>query len=243
MLRRRDMISGLYLAAAGSFAAAQAPRRASWDYTPDPRLPNVLIIGDSISMGYTLAVRDLLRGKANVLRPMRPGGKAPANCFSTAVGLKELPGWLGQTKWTVIHFNWGLHDLCYRNPGAKTPGNRDKTHGRIEVPLPEYQANLEKLVSRLGQTGARLIWATTTKVPEGEVGRFAGDERKYNAAAAEVMARHGIATDDLYLLSTRLPDAQWLGPGNVHFKAEGYGRLAGQVASSIERYLPAAAAR
>src|SRR5262245_3404417 len=42
----------------------------------DPRLPRVLLIGDSISMGYTPAVRKLLEGKANVQHP-------PENCRST----------------------------------------------------------------------------------------------------------------------------------------------------------------
>jgi len=32
----------------------------------EPGLPRVLIIGDSISIGYTLDVRALLKGKANV---------------------------------------------------------------------------------------------------------------------------------------------------------------------------------
>jgi hypothetical protein len=35
----------------------------------DPALPRVLLIGDSISMGYTLPVRTALKGKANVHRP------------------------------------------------------------------------------------------------------------------------------------------------------------------------------
>ena len=45
--------------------------------TDEPGLPRVLIIGDSISMGYTLPVRELLRGKANLHRiPMNEIGRA-----------------------------------------------------------------------------------------------------------------------------------------------------------------------
>ncbi len=149
-------MSRVFLLGAALMLAASAQ-------TLDPSLPNVLIIGDSISIGYTPEVRELLRGKANVLRPMRPDGKAPANCAATTTGLKELESWLGNTKWAVIHFNWGLHDLCYRNPEAKAQGNRDKVNGKISVPLPEYKANLETLVNRLEKTGARLIWASTTE--------------------------------------------------------------------------------
>ncbi|WP_390174079.1 hypothetical protein [Rhodopirellula sallentina] len=66
----------------GSFASADAapPEAASvaakqttqdWTFEPDPTLPNVLIFGDAISIGYTLQVREHLQGKANVFRPMR----------------------------------------------------------------------------------------------------------------------------------------------------------------------------
>ena len=44
-----------------------------------PGLPRVLLIGDSISLGYTLDVRELLTDKANVHRP-------PANSASTRIG-------------------------------------------------------------------------------------------------------------------------------------------------------------
>jgi len=67
-------------------------------------LPRVLLIGDSVSVGYTLAVRKELEGKANVHRP-------PSNCGSTKIGMRDLDKWLGVGKWDVIHFNWGLHDL------------------------------------------------------------------------------------------------------------------------------------
>ena len=43
----------------------------AWQCVPQPNLPNVLLLGDSISIGYTLQVRELLHGKANVYRPLR----------------------------------------------------------------------------------------------------------------------------------------------------------------------------
>jgi hypothetical protein len=66
-------------------------------------LPRVLLIGDSVSRGYTQAVRTALAGKANVHR-------APANCGPTASGIKNIEVWLGDGKWDVIHFNFGIHD-------------------------------------------------------------------------------------------------------------------------------------
>lgn len=196
-------------------------------------LPKALIIGDSISIGYTKPVTDLLKDKVAVSR-------VRGNCGSTAAGLANLDKWLAGGPWQVIHFNWGLHDLCYRNPESKVQGNRDKIGGKQAVPVAEYEQNLDMLVQRLKKTGAKLIFATTTVVPEAEAGRFVGDDLKYNAAAQRVMEKHGVAIDDLYAVSKTFPPELFLGPGNVHFKPEGYQKLAAQVAASIEAAVKAA---
>lgn len=85
-----------------STSPAHAKERAQ--PADDPKLPRVLLIGDSISIGYTPEVQKLLSGKANVHR-------IPANGGPTKKGLENLKAWLGDGKWDVIHFNWGLHDL------------------------------------------------------------------------------------------------------------------------------------
>ncbi len=196
----------------------------------DPNLPNVLILGDSISIGYTPVVRKLLAGKANVLRP-------DANCGDTKAGLRNLDTWLGTRKWDVIHFNWGLHDLCYRDPKSTEAANRDKVHGVVSVTPEDYEKNLEQLVSRLEKTGAKLIWTSTTIVPENEIGRFVGDDKKYNDIAARVMKHHGIPIDDLYALTLSFQGANSAGPGNVHYTRLGYDKIGRQVADSIEKAL------
>lgn len=194
-----------------------------------PGLPNVLIIGDSISIGYTKQVAGLLKDVANVQRP-------GANCGDTTAGLNNLTRWLGDTKWDVIHFNWGLHDLCYRHPESKAQGHRDKVKGTQSVPLEQYEKNLETLVQQLEKTGAKLIWASTTVVPEGEAGRFVGDEVKYNAAARRVMEKHGIPVDDLHALTAGFDAKYFSGKGNVHYTKEGYAKIAAQVAESIRQH-------
>jgi len=198
--------------------------------TINPSLPNVLIIGDSISIAYTISTRNGLGGKANVFRPN-------ANCGDTRAGLANLDKWLGKTKWDVIHFNWGLHDLCYRHPESKEQGNRDKVKGKQSVPPADYEKNLEQLVTKLKATGATLIWANTTLVPEGEVGRFVGDEIKYNEIASKVMARHGIPINDLHSLSKSFDETHFTGAGDVHFDSAGSAKLAQSVISSIEKAL------
>ena len=160
--------------------------------------------------------------------------RVKANCGDTRSGLQNLKTrWLGNTKWDVIHFNWGLHDLCYRNPESKEQGRRDKVKGTVSVPLDEYEKNLETLVQQLQETGAKLIWASTTVVPENEAGRFVGDDIKYNAAAAKVMQKHGIEINDLHSLTVSFA-GKHSQRGNVHYDKDGSAKLAEQVATSIK---------
>ena len=225
--------------AAGADAQPYTPAadlRGTWRFQADPRLPKVLILGDSISIAYTLPVRQALQGKANVFRPLQPNGQ-PENCGDTTRGLASLEKWLGDTRWDVIHFNWGLWDLCYRHPGSKQSGNRDKVNGRVSTPPEDYERNLETLVVKLKRTGAKLIWASTTMVPEGEAGRFVGDDEKYNAIAARVMEKHGVPINDLHAASKRFPAELFVKPGDVHFTPQGSSRLAAQVAGRISAAL------
>jgi len=186
--------------------------------TPRPNRLQVLLLGHSISIDYTLHVRGLLSGVADVHRPA-------ANCESTRLGLKELERWLGNAKWDIIHFNWGLHDLKL----VKTNGGRPSEK---QVDLEDYEKNLRSLVSRLQKTGARLIWASTTPVPEGTSNRISGAEREYNAAANRIMAECGIRVDDLHAFAMpRLREIQM--PANVHFTPEGSMQLGRQVATCI----------
>ena len=191
-----------------------------------PEQANVLIIGDSISIGYTPKVRELLVDLASVQRP-------DENTRDTKIGLKNLDRWLGDTKWDVIHFNWSLHDLCYRHPDSTATGRRDKINGTISVPIDEYKLNLEELVQQLKSSGARLIWANTTLVPDGEAGRMPGDDLRYNRAAAEIMERHEITVDDLHTLTSGFDQSLFVEPGNVHYTDAGYAVIAAQVAEQI----------
>jgi len=218
---------------AGKAKAKRPPNPAFEKITDQPGLPRVLLIGDSISIGYTLDVRAKLKGKANVHRIPTNGGPTPN-------GLANLKAWLGGGKWDVIHFNWGLHDLKYMGADNKNLADPKAAGSRQQVPLDQYEKNLRELVKQMKATGAKLIWCATTPVPEGADGRLPGDEVKYNQAAAKVMKEHQVAIDDLYAYALpKLKEIQR--PANVHFSDEGSEYLARQVAASIEAALPQSA--
>jgi lysophospholipase L1-like esterase len=174
--------------------------------TDDPALPRVLLIGDSVSRGYTQSVRKALAGKANVHR-------APANCGPTSLGLRKLDVWLGDGKWDLIHFNFGIHD---RN-----------------TPVLEYSQRLEQLVKRMKKTGAKLVWASTTPIPDvPEKKQTAASIIERNKAAAQIMQKHGVVIDDLFTAVTPFL-AEMQNPNDVHFNGAGYEFLGQRVGEAI----------
>ncbi len=182
-----------------------------WGFVPDdPKLPRVLLIGDSISHMYTESVRRLLKGQANVHR-------APANCGPTQMGLKAMDDWLDEAsgkKWDLIHFNFGIHD-------------RGKTAAA-------YAGNLEKLVSRLQKTGAILVWARTT--PFFNDPRAGEQLTMLNTTADAIMTRHGIRINDLHATVADAPD-RYLNNDKVHFNQHGVRVQSEQVAKVIREAL------
>jgi len=185
-------------------------RSTCWDYVKDiDGLPRVLLIGDSISCGYTLPVREALKGIANIHR-------APENCGPTKKALEKLDIWLGNGKWDLIHFNFGIHD---RSTSSK-----------------DYTKRLEQIVARLKKTGAKLVWANSTPLSPGTFKFKRGMMLSKNKIAATVMKKHGIPIDDLYAVALPLVDKTQRKDG-CHFTEEGSLALGKTVAAMIEREL------
>ncbi len=196
---------------------------------PNPNnLPKVLLVGDSISSAYLQPVAKALEGKAVV-------AKSSDNGESTAVGVLKIDGWLGDTKWDVIHFNWGVWDIYGWQYAAD-----DRSPAA-------YAQRLETLVVRMKKTGAKLIWATTTPCPpkaeatmlkrwKKEVVIGPDLEREYRDAALQVMKKHDVQVNDLYaLLKPRQSELQK--EDNVHFSQAAAYLMAKQVADSIQKNL------
>ncbi len=196
--------------------------------TDDPRLPRVLLVGDSISIGYTIPVRQLLKGKANVHR-------IPVNGAYSANGLAHIKEWLGDGKWDVIHFNWGIWDTHLLDSEGAILTDKDELEGikkgTIRTTIAQYQENLNKLIDIMQSTGAKLIWASSTALTR-RIGSRLRDIDKYNAAAAEVMRARNIGINDLNSLVT--PHVgEWQSDDGCHFTPQGSGRLGEQVAQTI----------
>jgi acyl-CoA thioesterase-1 len=205
--------------------AVLADRQWTGEFKPTP-LPKVLIIGDSISIGYFKPLQEQLKDVAVVTHN-------EGNAQHTAYGLKNLEKWLDNTRWDVIHFNFGLHDLKYVDERGR---NASVETGKQQIPIDQYEQNLDQIVERLQKTGAKLIFATTTPVPDGTGFRAKGDGAIYNRAAEEVMKKYGVQIDDLYSFALpRLKEIQR--ESNVHFTQKGSEQLAEQVAKNILKAL------
>lgn len=195
----------------------------------------VLILGDSISIGYTPFVKTMLSYMAVVERPMLENGE-PENCEGTTKGVQNIRRWLGDTKWDVIHFNFGLHDLKHVDP--KTGEGSQNPADPLQADLSQYKKNLKEIVEVLKSTGADLIFATTTPYPDKTEGplRDPGMAEKYNQAAIRIMNKDQITINDLYTFAKpRLEEIQI--PNNVHFTDGGYRELAQKVIDRITEIL------
>jgi hypothetical protein len=158
--------------------------------TDDPKLPRVLVVGDSISMNYHEAAKEELKGIANYYRVV--GNAGPSDRGVTCMEL-----WLGDYKqkglhWDLIQFNHGLHDL------KQLYDEGTKTYGKYQIDLETYKSNLEREIAIMRKTGATLMWCSTTPVPNSSIGRWDNvtmgrrkdEDLAFNRAALEVISKH-----------------------------------------------------
>ncbi|CAM4203651.1 SGNH/GDSL hydrolase family protein [Zobellia nedashkovskayae] len=202
---------------------------------PKKGLSNVLLYGDSISIGYTPTVRKELEAKAAVFRIYQNG--MSSNDFIAKMDKMEQTmfkpylkgGW--DFEWDVIHFNVGLHDLKYMGPDGL-----DKEDGKVVSEISKYKENLTAICEYLQRKfpNTKLIFATTTPVPENANGRFAGDAIKYNVAAREVLKNYpAISINDLYDYTLPHHEEWMVEPGNVHYNQLGRTKQGKRVAQVI----------
>jgi lysophospholipase L1-like esterase len=188
-------------------------------------MPKVVLIGDSIRMGYEPVVRQELTGEAEVW--------ASAENAGTSENVREhLEAWVVGQRPALVHVNCGLHDIRTAfGASAKAIG------------IGAYRANVARIVATALETGAQVIWATTTPVNHAwhhankDFDRFEADVRAYNEVAVEVARSLGASLNDLYSLVMAAGRDALLLPDGVHFKPIGYELLGKTAAQAIRTYL------
>jgi lysophospholipase L1-like esterase len=185
----------------------------------------VLVIGDSISIGYTPFIKTALSPNAEVAHN-------PGNGGSTLRGMESMEKWLDNRDWDVILFNFGLHDMVHKD----SSGKYDVVNGTIAVPLKEYKKNLEAIADKLNETKAKVVFVTTTMVPDGASGRKTTSVPEYNEVALKVMKKKSIKVVDLYHPSLEIHPSNSK-PKDVHYTPKGYELLAEILVKEIKEVL------
>lgn len=201
--------------------AAVPENKAMKDVQDVPGLPRVLLLGDSISIAYTIPVRELLKDRANVHH-------VPVNAGASS-GPGRIRTWLGNEKWDVVYFNFGIHDAKIKN-------------GKPTNDLAAYEKNLRDSLTILKASGAKIIFATTTPIPPvlKPEGRNFAPIPPYNEVAVKVMKEANIPVNDLYAVMLPVLE-KYQRPFDVHFTKEGSEFMAKDIVKSIQQQLPTAA--
>ena len=188
-------------------------------------MKKIILLGDSIRMGYDKYAKMALEGVAEVFSPEE-------NCRFTQYMLRNLYDWcevsgFGQDI-DCIHWNAGLWDcLELFNDGPQTP-------------LDVYELYIHRICRRIRMLypNTKVIFATSTPVweeaylnPERSMRRNS-TIASYNAAAVKIVTEYGFAVNDLYGLMKDVPKSYY--SDKTHFNTkEAAQRLAGQVAGVI----------
>lgn len=190
---------------------------------------NLLIIGDSISMGYTPYVQKNLCGTYNVERVHYPKDIADGmteNARSTSHTLLKLEGWLDRAAHPlhVITWNNGLWN-------ARDPATDPEAPGHASD-LATYEADLITIGTRLVATGARVIFFTTTDIPLSGSTFIPGRDTAENIIANAVLPPLGIEVVDLNAFTRAHPE---LHPATdpIHFTDEGYLQLGALISNAV----------
>ena len=193
-------------------------------------MKKVLLLGDSIRAWYAPIVTELLKGKCEVYHASEDNGRFAAYSLWQLGAMLKAHG-----NFDLIHFNNGYWDM-----GEIIPGEPVHT-------LEEYQHFLRRIITVGRKTGARLIFATTTPLPEdGEARDNAGTGaalsfeksrvQRYNEAALAVMAEENVPINDLYSLCLQDENC-YKCEDKLHHSPEGNRVCAKAVANAILREL------
>ena len=191
-------------------------------------MKKVLLLGDSIRMGYDDYVKELLDGKCEVYYDAEDNGRFAAYTLWQMNQMFRKYG-----PFDVVHWNNGYWDMNVEAPMQTAL-----------YPVEEYGYLLRRIAREIRQNGAKVIFALTT--PIAETGTAADNTgtgadsisyndawvRAYNEAAMKVMQEENVPVNDLYTLMKQ--DANcYKCEDKLHLTEEGYRLCAKQAAEMI----------
>ena len=191
-------------------------------------MKKIVLIGDSVRQGYDKYVKEALKGIADVSYPGE-------NCrFSTYI-LRNFIIWKRELEWgddvDLVHWNAGLWDCLVMVDGEKL------------VPLEVYKENIDRICRQIKMLfpKAKMIFATSTPCIERffadkDCKRKNSDTEMYNAAACEIVKKHGGEINDLYALLKEVPESYHSDLTHFYTK-EATELISGRVLSVIETAL------
>ena len=197
----------------------------------DAKLPKVVLIGDSIRLGYSSIVEKELQGKAVIVNPKANGGD------SNNV-VKNLEAWGIREQPAVVHFNCGIHDT-----------KKSKKASSFQVPPDKYEANLRAIVERIRkETKAKVLFSLTTPIIDNRATKtrakveyelLDASTEEYNRIARKVMTELKVPVNDLcVVIGEGEMREKLMSADGVHFTAEGSRILGMTVAAFIAKYVP-----
>ncbi|RAU93434.1 GDSL-type esterase/lipase family protein [Paenibacillus sp. YN15] len=190
-------------------------------------MKKVLLLGDSIRMGYDEYVKDMLKGKCEVYYDDADNGRFAAYTLWQANQLFRKHG-----KFDVVHWNNGYWDMNIEAPMTEA------IH-----PIDEYVHFLKRIIAEIRRNGADIIFATTTPVltsgssmdntGTGVNIKYNNDwVIQYNDAAKRVAAEEKITINDLYTLMLQDKNC-YKCEDRLHLTEEGYRLCAEQAVRLI----------
>ena len=169
----------------------------------------MLVIGDSISLGFTPFLRTALVDRFDVERPEE-------NCRNSFYCKKNIRAWTKGGQWDIAIFNAGLHDI------TKTP----------YTPLKTYIENILTIADQLKSVSKQVLFVETTCIPNIE-SRYAKFVPKYNYFVNNSFNKNGIKVIKMYDISLNIPETGRISPTNLHYTDLGSAHLASNILEQL----------
>ena len=189
-------------------------------------MPKILIIGDSISIGYTPTVAAELADVADVVH-------SPGNASDCTNIVSNVDAWLAEANPQIVALNCGLHDVK----------REDEKQEHCRVPVEFYKTILPAIIEKVLGNGRRMLWVNTTPVIEERhqavkpAGRYNKDIDAHNKAARGIIRKAGLPTVNLNKTVRKMDMEAVMTEDGAHFLPDAYEALGKKVAARLREML------